>query len=73
MTGTFEISVNDACNVIFFRLSGYITEAIAKEFAMARSPALEKLSAKLGSHMTITDLRGCSVVSQELFRCSRTW
>lgn len=34
---------------------------------MARSAALEKLSAKLGSHMTITDLRGCSVVSQELF------
>lgn len=66
MSAEFSIEADPTQDLIRIRMAGFFTEADVLEFLAARRDAHAQLRCRLNQHVTLNDLRGMKIQSQEM-------
>jgi hypothetical protein len=71
MTAEYSVTADPARNLIRIRMSGFFTSDDIQGFLDARQRAHAELTCPRNAHVTINDLRGMKIQSQEIVEAFR--
>jgi hypothetical protein len=67
MPAQYQITTDVRRNLLRFELSGFFDHAVINRFLVDRAAAFAKLRCGPNQHLTLCDVSGCMIQSQEVF------